>query len=168
MKTNTLRSLGLCATLLMPAAALAAGPSTAEVLGKLHRADEHEIEMGKQAEKNGNTKAVKDYGKMLVKDHTAADKKGAALAKKEKIDLTANTPPMANEMASIPPGPDFDKKFAQAMLDDHKRDVAEMTKVRDTTDDAQLKKLLTDVVPVLQKHLDTAQKIVDGQTTASK
>ncbi|HSS38334.1 MAG TPA: DUF4142 domain-containing protein [Polyangia bacterium] len=167
MKTTTLRSLGLCAALLMPSVALAA-PSTAEVLGKLHHSDQHEIEMGKQAEKNGNSKAVKDYGKMLVKDHTAADKKGAALAKKEKIDLTANTPPMANEMATIPPGPDFDKKFAQAMLDDHKRDVAEMTKARDTTDDEQLKKLLTDVVPVLQKHLDTAQKIVDGQTTASK
>jgi putative membrane protein len=153
--------------LLMPAVALAA-PSTAEVLGKLHRSDEHEIEMGKQAEKNGNTKAVKDFGKMLVKDHTSADKKGAALAKKEKIDLTANTPPMGNEMATIPPGPEFDKKFAQAMLDDHKRDVAEMTQARDGTDDAQLKKLLTDVVPVLQKHLDTAQKIVDGQASASK
>jgi len=168
MKMNTLRSLGLCATILMPAAALAAGPSTAEVLGKLHHSDQHEIEMGKQAEKNGTSKAVKDYGKMLVKDHTAADKKGAALAKKEKIDLTANTPPMPNEMASIPAGPDFDKKFAQAMLDDHKRDVAEMTKARDATDDAALKKLLTEVVPVLQKHLDTAQKIVDAPTTASK
>jgi putative membrane protein len=167
MKMKTIRSLGLCATFLMPAVALAA-PSTAEVLGKLHHSDQHEIEMGKQAEKNGNTKAVKDYGKMLVKDHTAADKKGAALAKKEKIDLTANTPPMANEMASIPAGADFDKKFAQAMLDDHKRDVAEMTKARDATDDADLKKLLTEVVPVLQKHLDTAQKIVDGQTTAAK
>lgn len=168
MKMNTLRSLGLFATLLTPAVALAAPPSTAEVLGKLHRSDQHEIEMGKQAQKNGNSKAVKDFGKMLVKDHTDADKKGAALAKKEKIDLTANTPPMGNEMATIPAGPDFDKKFAQAMLDDHKKDVAEMTQARDSTEDAQLKKLLTEVVPVLQKHLDTAQKIVDGSTTAAK
>lgn len=167
MTKTTLCSLGLGATLLMPAVSLAA-PSTAEVLGKLHRSDQHEIEMGKEAEKNGNTKAVKDYGKMLVKDHSDADKKVTALAKKEKIDLTANTPPMKTEMATIPPGPEFDKKFAQAMLDDHKKDVAETTQARDSTDDAKLKKLLTDVVPVLEKHEQTAQKIVDGQGSTTK
>ncbi len=167
MKNTTLWTMGLCATLLTPAVALAA-PSTAEVLGKLHRSNEHEIEAGKQAEKNGNTKAVKDFGKMLVKDHTDADKKVTALAKKEKIDLAANTPPMKNEMATIPPGADFDSKFAQAMLEDHKKDVTEAKEARDTTDDAQLKKLLTAVVPVLEKHQETAQKIVDGKTTAQK
>ncbi len=167
MKNITLRALGLCTTLLVPAVSLAA-PSTAEVLGKLHRSNQHEVEMGKQAEKNGNSKAVKDFGKMLVKDHTDADKKVTALAKKEKIDLGANTPPMKNEMASIPAGPDYDSKFAQAMLEDHKKDVADAKEARDTTDDAQLKKLLTDVVPVLEKHQETAQKIVDGKTTAQK
>ena len=166
-KTTLLGSLGLGATLLMPAVSLAA-PSTAEVLGKLHRADQHEIEMGKEAEKSGNTKAVKDYGKMLVKDHSDADKKVTALAKKEKIDLTANTPPMKNEMATIPPGPTFDSKFAQSMLDDHKKDVAEISQARDTTDDQQLKKLLTGVVPVLEKHEQTAQKLVDGQASPNK
>lgn len=165
---NTLRSLGLCATLLAPAVSLAAAPAPAEVLGKLHHSNQHEIEMGKQAEKNGNTKAVKDFGKMLVKDHTDGDKKVSALAKKEKVDLTANMPPMKNEMASIPAGPDFDSKFAQAMLEDHKKDVAEAKEARDGTDDAQLKKLLTDLVPVLEKHQQTAQKIVDGQTSAQK
>lgn len=151
----------------MPAVSFAA-PSTAEVLGKLHRSNQHEVEMGKEAQKNGNTKAVKDFGKMLVKDHTDADKKVTALAKKEKIDLNANTPPMKNEMASIPPGTEFDSKFAQAMLEDHKKDVADAKEARDTTDDAQLKKLLTATLPVLEKHQETAQKIVDGQTTAQK
>ncbi len=167
MKNNTLRTLGLCATLLLPGVALAA-PSTAEVLGKLHRSNQHEVEAGKQAEKNGNTKAVKDFGKMLVKDHTDADKKVTALAKKEKIDLTANTPPMTNEMATIPAGPDYDSKFGQAMLEDHKKDVADVKEARDTTDDAQLKKLLTGILPVLEKHQEAAQKIVDGKTTAQK
>ena len=167
MTKTTLCSWALGATFLVPAVSLAA-PSTAEVLGKLHQSDQHEIEMGKQAEKNGNTKAVKDFGKMLVKDHTDADKKVTALAKKEKVDLTANTPPMKSEMAAIPPGPEFDKKFAQSMLEDHKKDVAETTQARDSTDDAQLKKLLTDVVPVLEKHEQTAQKIVDGQTSTNK
>jgi len=162
MNKTTLSSLGLCATLLVPAISLAAAPSTAEVLGKLHNSNQHEIEMGKEAEKNGNTKAVKDFGKTLVKDHTEADKKTLALAKKEKIDIAANTPPMKNEMATIPAGPDFDSKFAQAMLEDHKKDIAEVTQARDSTDDAQLKKLLTEVLPTLKKHEEMAQKIIDG------
>lgn len=162
MIKTTLTSLGLCATLLIPALSMAAAPSTADVLGDLHRTNEHEIEMGKEAQKNGNTKAVKDFGKTLVKDHTAADKKVTALAKKEKIDITASTPAMKNEMATIPAGPDFDNKFAQAMVDGHKKAIAEVTQARDGTDDAQLKKLLTDLLPDLQKHEETAQKIVDG------
>jgi hypothetical protein len=49
------------------------------------------------------------------------------------------------------------------MLDDHKKDVAEATAARDSTNDEKLKKLLTEIVPTLQKHEDTAQKLVDGQ-----
>lgn len=62
-------------------------PSTAEVLGKLHHADQSEIAMEKLAAKDGQSKQVKEFGKMLVKDHTGPDKKVAVLAKAEKIDL---------------------------------------------------------------------------------
>ena len=34
---------------------------------------------------------------------------------------------------------------------------------RDSTTDDKLKELLTEIVPTLQKHEDTAQKLVDGQ-----
>jgi len=122
--------------------------------------------MGKEAQKDGNTKAVKEFGKTLVKDHTDADKKVMALAKKEKIDVAANTPPMKNEMATIPAGPGFDNKFAQAMVEGHKKAITDVTQARDTTDDAQLKKLLGELLPTLQKHEETAQKIVDGKVAA--
>jgi predicted outer membrane protein len=47
------------------------------------------------------------------------------------------------------------------MLADHKKDVAEVTAARDATTDPKLKRLLTDMLPVLKKHQDTAQKLVD-------
>jgi len=141
-------------------------PSTADVLGKLHQSNQKEIEAGKMAEKNGQSREVKDYGKMLVKDHTAADKKVTALAKQEKIDLPAATPSMAeghDQMHQMAAGTDFDTKFAREMVDDHKKDIAEVTEARDKTSDEKMKKLLGDMLPVLQKHQDTAQKIVDSQ-----
>jgi putative membrane protein len=159
--------ISLSALLLVAGRARAAdAPATADVLAKLHESNQKEIAMGKLAEKNGQSKDVIKFGKMLVKDHTAADKKVVALAKKEKLDLP--TPPEAkhDDMAK---GPEFDSKFARDMLDDHKKDVAEATAARDKTTDDQLKKLLTELVPTLQKHQDTAQRIVDEKdATAAK
>ena len=139
--------------------ALAADPpATAEVLNKLHASDQKEIQAGKTAEKEGQSRQVREYGKMLVKDHTAADKKVTSLAKKEKITLT--TPePGADEMKSMPPARASIDKFARDMVDDHKKDIAEVSEARDSTTDPQLKKLLSDVLPTLQKHEDAAQKI---------
>jgi putative membrane protein len=157
--------LAALATLLLcgPPALAADPPAPAEVLGKLHHSNQKEIEMGKLAQKNGQSKQVKDFGKMLVKDHGAADKKVMALAKQEKADLAGDMKMKDDDMTKIEPGADFDAKFGQAMLDDHKKDVGEATSARDSTTDDKLKKLLTELVPTLQKHQDTAQKIVDSQ-----
>jgi putative membrane protein len=142
-----------------------APPSTAEVLGKLHLADQKEVQAGEIAEKNGQSSQVRSFGKMLVQDHTAADKKVAALAKDENIDLKANTPaPSPNDMGTMATtGSTFDKMFAQDMAQDHKKDIAEVTEVRNTTSDPKLRQLLTDMLPTLEKHEETAQKIIDAQ-----
>jgi len=144
----------------------AAGTSeTATVLGKLHHANQMEIEMGKLAQKNGASKDVKAFGKTLVQDHTASDKKVTALAKKEKVDLTAAAPPMKPEdqatmdKLKTQKGAEFDKTFSAAMVEDHKKDVSEATAARDSTSDPQLKALLTETVPVLEKHRGTAEKL---------
>ena len=148
-------------TLATPALA-ADAPATADVLGKLHESNQKEIAMGKMAQKNGKSKEVTSFGKTLVKDHTAADKKVLTLAKQEKVELP--TPSPAKE--DMPMGAEFDSTFAKSMVDDHKKDIDEVTKARDNTTDEKLKKLLGDLLPTLQKHEDTAQKIVDN--TAKK
>lgn len=149
---------GLALLALATPAMAADAPATADVLGKLHESNQKEIAMGKMAQKNGKSKEVTSYGKMLVKDHSAADKKVLALAKQEKVELPA--PAAAKD--DMPMGADFDAAFAKSMVEDHKKDIEEVTKARDTTTDEKLKKLLGDMLPTLQKHEDTAQKIVDN------
>jgi putative membrane protein len=149
------------ACLLLGGRALAAdAPPTADVLGKLHRSNLKEIEMGKMAESHGQSKDVKKFGKMLADDHTAADKKVSQLAKEEKIDLTSNTP-AAETAEKMPMGAEFDAAFAKSMLEDHNKDVNEAKTVQGATSDPKLKSLLNDIVPVLEKHQRTAQKLVD-------
>jgi putative membrane protein len=139
---------------------------TAEVLSKLHHSNQMEVAAGKLAQEKGQSKDVKAFGKTLVTDHSAADKKVMALAKDEKIDLPAEVPmsPDAKEMMDkmkAASGAEFDKMFASHMLDDHKKDIAEAKAARDTTADPKLKALLTSTIPVLEKHREIAQKLVD-------
>ncbi|HEY6475314.1 MAG TPA: DUF4142 domain-containing protein [Polyangia bacterium] len=136
-------------------------PDTAQVLEELHQSNQKEVAAGKMAAKNGKSRQVKDYGKMLEKDHSAADKKVTALAKDEKVTLAGAK--ADSDMGGMAADPTFDTKFAQEMLDDHKKDIASVTDARDHTPDPKLKKLLSDLMPTLQKHEDTAQKIVDSE-----
>jgi putative membrane protein len=155
-------SAGLGVLLWCAATASAADPpDTATVLGKVHQSNQKEIAAGKLAQKSGTSRQVKDYGKMLEKDHSAADKKVTALAKQEKIDLPSA--PLSDDMSNMASDPMFDTKFAREMVDDHKKDIAEVTQARDATADPKLKKLLTELLPTLQKHEETAQKIVDSE-----
>jgi putative membrane protein len=134
-------------------------PQPAQILSKLHESNVKEVEMGKLAQKNGQSKEVKAFGKTLVTDHTAADKKVKALAKKEKVELTEAKPEMEHGDLS---GPDFDTKFAKNMADDHEKDVEEVRKARDATNDPQLKALLSELLPTLEKHHETARKLAEG------
>jgi putative membrane protein len=153
--------------LVCAAAARAAADETAQteqVLMKLHQSNQMEIAAGKLAQDKAQSKDVKSFGKTLVTDHTASDKKVMALAKDQKINLPADTPmpPDAkmDKMKSAS-GADFDKMFAAEMLEDHKKDIAEVKEARDKTSDAKLKSLLSATLPVLEKHRDIAQKLTD-------
>jgi len=135
---------------------------TAAVLLKLHHSNQMEIAAGKLAEEKGQSKDVKSFGKMLVTDHSASDKKVMKLAKDEKIELPSAEPMPSGSMDKLKSAPatEFDRMFASDMLEDHKKDIAEVKEARDATTDVKLKALLASTLPVLEKHRDTAQKLV--------
>jgi putative membrane protein len=125
-----------------------------------------EIQMGELAQKNGQSSDVKSFGQMLQQDHGAANQKATDTAK--KLGLNAPSGPNAkqkadyNKMAKAQ-GAAFDKEFAQHMVMDHKKDIADYKKAAKKNDDAG--QYAKDSLPVLEKHLQTAQSI---QKSASK
>lgn len=152
-------AVALC---LAPLAFAADAPATGEVLTKIHASNQKEIQMARMAEQHGKSKDVIAYAKALIKDHTAADKKVMAFAKKHKVDLpAAPTSPKDEHAAAMEKGANFDVHFVQGMLEDHKKTIAELTEIRDNTADAKLKGLITELLPALEKHEATAQKLVD-------
>ena len=61
----------------------------ANVIRKLHHANEMEVEAGNLAKSKGDSKAVKAFGEELARDHAKADNDVRDLAKKKKLSLAA-------------------------------------------------------------------------------
>ena len=129
-----------------------------------------EINVGKLAQEKGNSEAVKNFGQMLVTDHTAANEKAIAAAKEMGV-----TPPTGSSVMEkgtylklkVLSGDTFDKSFANSMVSDHKADIKEFQKEASKSDAAG--QFAKDTLPTLQKHLQEAERIQSQtQTTGSK
>jgi putative membrane protein len=129
------------------------------VLRHLHLANIREIMMGRRAEKRGQSKDVRDFGSLLVRDHSIADRRLLAFAKHQKIDVSA-TGQMLEERDTEGTGT-FDEKFAKGMVYQHEKSIAEVRKAREGTTDDAFSTFLDSVLPMLEHHRDLAQEIVD-------
>ena len=86
-----------------------------------------EVDAGNLAEQKGNNQAVKDFGAMMVKDHTAANDKLKALAASKNISLPTSA--SMGEMATkgkldLLSGDTFDKSYIKSQLKDHRAAIA--------------------------------------------
>lgn len=137
------------------------GPSTADVLGKLHSTNVKQYRMAKLALEHGRSKDVQTFADVTIEDHDAADAQVADLAKEEGITLAAHTP--AVTMERLPKGAGFDAAFARAELKEHERAVVTLRATRDATRDPKLKALLDGLLPMLVKHAAMAQSLVEQE-----
>jgi len=138
----------------------------APVLNWLHHANQNEMRMGQEAKEKGQSEAIKEYGATLERAHTAADEKVAALARKRNIELTD---PQSGEPGHVlAPGESFDRQFAKMMVDDHKKAIGRVKSEQKATTDPELKELLGDILPTLEKHLATAEALADGRQPSAE
>src|SRR6185312_14642779 len=86
-----------------------------------------EVEAGNLAQTKGSSQAVKDFGAMMVKDHTAANEKLKSAAMTENVELPSNSGAM--HMASkgkleVLSGETFDKAYIKNQVKAHEQTVA--------------------------------------------
>ena len=124
-----------------------------------------EVELGKIAQEKAHNKRVKDYADMLVADHTKANDDLKSIAS-SKVTMPAAMMPDEQkhvDMMKNKSGADFDKSYINMMIEDHKKDIAEFKKASQNLKDAGVKGFATNALPVLQKHLDSANAIIKGK-----
>ena len=124
--------------------------------------DKIEIELGKLAQQKGVSQSVKNYGKMLVDDHTKSLGEVTALAKTKNVSLPVALTEEGQkkyDKLNEKSGVDFDKEFADLMVDGHEKAVDKITKISEKASDKALEVWASSKVSVLTAHLEKAKKL---------
>jgi putative membrane protein len=124
-----------------------------------------EVQLGELAQQKASSQRVKDFGAMMVRDHTKANDELKSLAGMKNITL----PPAPGEDhmdhikdLSKKSGKEFDRDYMKMMVDDHQKDISEFEKCSNNAADPDLKAFASKTLPILRMHLDSAKAVNDA------
>lgn len=159
-----MRHAGVLGAAVLSLAAGAAAAETASDRAFVRRAiqaDDSEILLGKIAQARGSSQSIKDFGAMLVIDHTKARQDATAVAARIGATLPISpTKEALDERSKLErlSGAAFDTEFARCMVKDHRHDIADFRKEARNGKDAAAT-LAKNALPILEKHLTTAKSL---------
>jgi len=143
------------------AAAFAAAPD-ASFYKTLAQGGIAEVEAGKLAQQKGADPKVKDFGAMMVKDHSAANEQLKALAAGKGIDLpgSSSTSQMAAKAKlEVLSGGTFDKSYVEDQVKAHRETVELLKKEIATGQDPDAKAFAQNVLRTVESHLRAINQI---------
>ncbi|MGH7585276.1 MAG: DUF4142 domain-containing protein [Gemmatimonadales bacterium] len=152
-----------------PAAAQAQGPDDPTIIAIFDAANTVDMETGALAAERAQTPSVREFGKMLARDHQVVRQQGRDLAAKLKV---TPTPPAdrsaadahAKAMTSLrgKSGLAFDRAFLEHEVAFHAAVIdAVKTTLLPAIDNAELRALVVKVAPAFEAHRQAAQQLLD-------
>jgi putative membrane protein len=154
-----------------PLAAFAASNPDAAFYKNAAEAGIAEVEAGKLAQDKGGSQQVKDFGAMMVTDHSAANDKLKALASSKDITLPSSSSvgQMANKAKlDVLSGDTFDKSYIKGQLKAHRQAVALFKKESTTGQDSDAKAFAMATLPTLRSHLKAVTALATDAGVATK
>jgi putative membrane protein len=142
------------------ARAAAEPKSDADFAREASQGGEAEVKLGQLAMQNGQSDAVKNFGKKMMDDHIKAGENLKAAATKSDIDLPAGLSPKDQatyDQLSKLNGSAFDHAYARSMTRDHVQDIAAFRQESANGTDPNIKQFATATLPILQDHLRDAR-----------
>jgi putative membrane protein len=130
-----------------------------------------EANLGQLAQQVASSQAVKDYGNMLVTDHTANYKDLQQLASQANVTVPDSID-AEHDKAMITPfhklkGKEFDRRYIHAMVEGHTKALDVYKKEAQDATNPEIKTYAQNSIPVLEKHLNDAKLIEQGKTPPS-
>lgn len=121
-----------------------------------------ETELGAYAAKHATTPGVKHFGEMMLKDHAKDKAELSRLALAKNITIPHRTgADFQKHIDEITQkrGLAFDKAYISFMVDDHHEDISEFQQEAKAGKDPEIKAFAAKGIPVLQHHLEMAEKL---------
>jgi len=149
----------LCA---LPLLAVAADNPDEDFFQKAAAAGMAEVEAGHMAQQKGSSQAVKDFGAMMVKDHTTANNKLKTIAAAKSIKLPKSEGMMnkvKEKTEDLRSGEGFDKSYIKSQIKAHEDTVALLQKEIDSGKDPEAQAFAKETLPTVKKHLEKIHQI---------
>lgn len=113
------------------------------------------IELGQLAQQKGSTQEIRDYGAMMVQDHTKASEELKALVASKGASFPDTLMPkhraLMDRLNGLE-GVEFDKAYMNVMRDAHENDIDEFEDETKDARDPDVRAFATKQLPVLQGH----------------
>jgi len=121
-----------------------------------------EVEFGRLAQERAESEEVKSFGNRMVQDHQMAlqDLKSAAseAGVQAPSGLGAEHRSTKQRLSQLQ-GSEFDREYMSLMVEDHHNDVELFRQADELAEHESLKAYASKTLPVLQEHLQQAEKI---------
>jgi len=147
--------------------AASGGLSDANIVALLDEANMADSASGAYAVKKATSPEVKAFARLMMGEHHALRAQGQQLA--QKLGVTPEPPtsdplkPAAeSEMAALkaaPKGAGFDRTYIEQEIGIHKAVLDLAEKAHDAAQNGELKQLIEQAKPVIEKHLKHAEQI---------
>lgn len=114
-----------------------------------------EIQLGEMAGSKSNAPEVKEFGRMMIEDHSKANEALKIIAADKNIQLPAKASEDKQQVAiqlSSKNGSDFDKAYIAQMVKDHQASIQLFENGQKTVKDSVLKAFINHTLPVLHRH----------------
>jgi putative membrane protein len=121
-----------------------------------------EVALGKMAAAKGTLPEIKAFGNMMTMDHGKANAELLGIAKNKKLTLPtrldAEHQAKSDSLSKLS-GKDFDRGYAQVMLEGHQKTLTLMDREAESGQDADLKAFAKKTKPIIENHLKEITKI---------
>jgi putative membrane protein len=167
MSRTLILSLTIAAALTGAPYALAKDQPNQTFIKKAIEGNLAEVAVGQLAQQKGGSNGVKDFGRQLEADHSAANQKAMNVA--SSLSVTPPTEPSKQQKETYQKlsklsGAAFDRAFVKEAVTDHKKDIAEYEKEAKRQNDPAAA-YANETLPDLHKHLQTAQSLENQPKT---
>ena len=141
--------------------------SDANILALLDEANKADSAAGAAALQKATSPEVKSFAKEMMIDHHKLRESGAKLA--QRMNITPEPPasdPLApaaqdesNALQSTPKGPDFDRVYIEKEVSAHQAVKDLLDQAHRSTQNKDIQKLIETATPIVEQHLDHAQRL---------